>query len=146
MLRLEFHITGGNFNSAGEASSSLKKTLKQLGVNSCVIKRTVVAVYEAEVNIVAHAYEGTITAEIDQQSIRITVCDRGPGISDINLAMQAGFSTASQRVREMGFGAGMGLPKIKNNSDNFSISSTPGIGTTLQITNLIENYETENCA
>lgn len=138
MLKLEYNITGGNFNSAGEASSSIKKTLKQLGVETCIIKRTVVAVYEAEVNIAAHAYEGHIEALIDAETIQITVSDRGPGISNIEQAMQAGFSTASQQVREMGFGAGMGLPNIKNNCDNFSISSVPGSGTTLKITNLLK--------
>ncbi|NLA23613.1 MAG: anti-sigma regulatory factor [Bacteroidales bacterium] len=139
MLKLDFHITGGNFTSAGEASSKIKRTLKQLGVDPAVIKRTVVSVYEAEVNIVAHAYEGNIFVNIDSECINIVVEDQGPGIEDINQAIQAGYSTASQKVREMGFGAGMGLPNIKANSDKFEISSVLGQGTKLQITNTLKS-------
>lgn len=135
MITETFHIAGGNFSNAGEASSRVKKILKQLGVDQCSIKRTVIAMYEAEVNIVAHAWEGNMKVEIDSEKIRITGTDKGPGIADIEKAMQAGFSTASQQVREMGFGAGMGLPNIKNNTDYLDIKSTPGIGTTLIMIN-----------
>ncbi len=118
---------------AGKASSSIKKTLKQLGVDAAVIRRVVVAVYEAEVNIVAHAYSGKITADIDSDGIRVVLADSGPGIPDVEKAMQKGFSTASPKVREMGFGAGMGLPNIKDNADELEIDTEVGKGTTLRI-------------
>ena len=91
--------------------------LKQLGIDSKTIKNIVIALYEAEVNVVAHAWKGTVSVEIDENKITILVSDEGPGIPDIDLAMQAGYSTASKKVREMGFGAGMGLPNIKKNTD-----------------------------
>jgi len=132
MMHFEFHIEGGNFLKAGSASSQLKKILKQLNVDPKIIKRVVVAMYEAEVNIVAHAYEGNAYIDIDMQKIEIRLVDVGPGIPDIGLAMQQGFSTASPAVREMGFGAGMGLPNIKNNSDEFNITSEVEKGTTVK--------------
>jgi anti-sigma regulatory factor (Ser/Thr protein kinase) len=132
-MRLEYNVEGGDFTLAGNASSQVKKALKQLGVDSAVIKRVVVALYEAEVNIVAHAYRGVITADIDGGGIKLTLQDEGPGIPDINLAMTRGFSTASPEVREMGFGAGMGLPNISDNADKFTIDTEVGKGTTLNI-------------
>lgn len=132
-IKLEYHITGGDFINAGTASSQIKKVLKQLGISSQIIKRTVIALYEAEVNIVAHADEGTITACIYENKIALTLKDKGPGIADIEKAMTAGFSTASEEVRNMGFGAGMGLPNIKKNADEFHIKSEVNIGTTLEI-------------
>jgi anti-sigma regulatory factor (Ser/Thr protein kinase) len=132
MMHFEFHVEGGNFTKAGSASSQLKKILKQLNVDPKVIKRIVVALYEAEVNIVAHAYQGDIFIDIDTQKIGITLKDEGPGIADIELAMQLGYSTASPTVREMGFGAGMGLPNIKNNSDELKITSQVNVGTTVE--------------
>lgn len=133
MMHFEFHVEGGNFLKAGSASSQLKKILKQLNVDPKTIKRVVVAMYEAEVNIVAHAFKGDIFIDIDTQKIEITLIDEGPGIPDIDLAMQQGFSTASSVVREMGFGAGMGLPNIKNNSDELTITSEVNKGTTVKI-------------
>jgi anti-sigma regulatory factor (Ser/Thr protein kinase) len=133
MLNLEYNLEGGNFSDAGKASSDIKKTLKQLSLDNALIKRTVVAVYEAEVNVVAHAREGKLFVEIDTQRIKIVVDDRGPGIEDIDKAMQVGYSTANARVREMGFGAGMGLPNIKKNTDELNISSQPGEGTRLEM-------------
>jgi serine/threonine-protein kinase RsbT len=130
---LEYNVLAGDFTRAGYASSQIKKALKQLSVDSSVIKRVVVAIYEAEVNIVAHANKGVITANIDSDGIRIILKDEGPGIPDIEQAMKKGFSTASPQVREMGFGAGMGLPNIKDNADEFKIESTVGVGTTLNI-------------
>jgi anti-sigma regulatory factor (Ser/Thr protein kinase) len=109
--------------------------LKQLGVNPDIIKRTVVALYEAEVNVVAHAYKGTITVDIEDDRIIIKLEDEGPGIEDINKAMTEGYSTASQKVREMGFGAGMGFPNMKTNSDKLTVNSTPGKGTSVEIIN-----------
>ena len=133
-MDLSFHIHGGDFTSAGTASSQVRRTLKELGVDAAVIKRVVVALYEAEVNIVAHAYKGIITAEISPERVFLQLVDEGPGITDIEKAMTPGFSTASQEVREMGFGAGMGLPNICRNADVFNIHSVPGKGTTVEIT------------
>lgn len=132
-MRLEYNVEAGDFTRAGFASSQIKKTLKQLGVDPGVIKRVVVALYEAEVNIVAHAYKGIITADIDSDGIHVTLADEGPGIPDIEQAMKKGFSTASPEVREMGFGAGMGLPNIKDNADEMRIDTKVGVGTTLYI-------------
>ncbi len=132
-MHFEYKVEGGDFTNAGNASSQIKKTLKQLGVDPAVVKRVVVALYEAEVNIVAHAYRGVIYADLSSSGIDLKLVDEGPGIADINLAMTPGYSTASQAVREMGFGAGMGLPNISENSDDFSIQSEVGKGTTLNI-------------
>jgi anti-sigma regulatory factor (Ser/Thr protein kinase) len=137
-VNLSFNIQGGDFTMAGTASSQVKRALKQLGVDASVIKRVVVALYEAEVNIVAHAYKGIITADIDPERVFLRLVDEGPGIEDIEKAMTPGFSTASQEVREMGFGAGMGLPNISRNADVLNIHSIPGKGTTLEITILIK--------
>jgi serine/threonine-protein kinase RsbT len=136
-IMLEFNIEGGNFTRAGFASSEIKKTLKKLDVDMGIIKRTVVASYEGEVNVVAHAYSGTMYAMIDNEAIQITIVDEGPGIPDIEAAMQEGFSTASVSVREMGFGAGMGLPNMKKNADRLEVSSEVGKGTKVVITMLI---------
>ena len=134
-MRLDFEIKSGDFTSAGRASSQIKQVLKQLQVDPKMIKRIVVAVYEAEVNVVAHSVGGTLSAVISENEIVVTVKDRGPGIENIELAMQAGFSTASKEVREMGFGAGMGLPNIKKNTDDLKIESGLGEGTTLTFRN-----------
>ncbi len=130
-MHLEYTVIEGDFVNAGSASSSIKKTLKQLNVNPSIIKRVVVALYEAEVNAIAHAYGGVITADITSNSIVISVADKGPGIPDIDWAMQEGNSTASPEVRDMGFGAGMGLPNIKKNVDRLDVQSTVGVGTTV---------------
>ncbi len=134
-MKLNYHLKGSDFVNAGKASSAVKGVLKQLGVSPPLIKRVVVALYEAEVNVAAHAEEGEISVTIGAEQIHIVVRDRGPGIRDIEQAMMAGFSTASKEVREMGFGAGMGLPNIKKNSDRFHLSSVPDEGTTVEITN-----------
>lgn len=132
-MHFDYKIEGGDFTRAGYASSQVKRSLKQLNVDPKVIKRVVVALYEAEVNIVAHAYHGNIHVEINTEKINMTLIDEGPGIANIEQAMQMGFSTATPEVREMGFGAGMGLPNIKNNSDEFRIESEVGVGTKLNI-------------
>lgn len=131
---LQYIIEGGNFAKAGFASSEIKKVLKQLNVDATTIKRIVVSSYEAEVNIVAHAYRGSITGEVFQDKIVLRYQDEGPGIPDIDQAMQVGYSTASPEVREMGFGAGMGLPNIRNNADLLEIKSEVGKGTLVTIT------------
>lgn len=133
-MELTFHVEGGDFTSAGAASSQVKKVLKQINIDPTIIKRVVVALYEAEVNIVAHAHRGDINVDINPKQVYIRLSDEGPGIANIEQAMQKGFSTASQQVREMGFGAGMGLPNIKDNSDIFTINSEVGKGTVLEIT------------
>ncbi|MFA6770120.1 MAG: ATP-binding protein [Bacteroidales bacterium] len=132
-MHFEYKIEGGDFTMAGVASSQVKKNLKQLGVDPSVIKRVVVALYEAEVNVVAHAYRGVIYVDIKGEGIKLRLEDEGPGIPDVSLAMTKGFSTASSAVREMGFGAGMGLPNISDNADFFSIETDVGKGTTLHI-------------
>lgn len=132
-MHFEYKVEGGDFSQAGNASSQVKKTLKQLGVNPVVIKRVVVALYEAEVNIVAHANRGVIYVDVETGGIRLRLEDEGPGIPNIELAMTKGFSTASPKVREMGFGAGMGLPNISDNADIFNIETSVGKGTTLHI-------------
>ncbi|MGQ1891709.1 ATP-binding protein [Thermophagus sp. OGC60D27] len=130
---LKYEIEGGNFSKAGNASSAVKKILKQINVPPATIKRFVVALYEGEVNVVAHAWKGWICVEIEPERIYVIIKDQGPGIPDIDLAMQEGFSTASQEVREMGFGAGMGLPNMKKNADLLNISSEVGKGTVVEI-------------
>ncbi len=132
-MQFEYNIEAGNFTKAGDASSSFKKVLKQLNVDPQVIKRIVVSLYEGEVNIVAHANGGKVICEVDTNRVHILLIDIGPGIPDIAKAMQAGYSTASAKVREMGFGAGMGLQNIKNNTDEFFIKSEVGVGTQLSM-------------
>jgi anti-sigma regulatory factor (Ser/Thr protein kinase) len=132
-MQFEYSIEAGNFTKAGDASSSFKKILKQLNVDPQIIKRIVVSLYEGEVNIVAHANGGKVICEVDPSRVYIQLIDKGPGIPDIPKAMQAGYSTASAKVREMGFGAGMGLQNIKNNADELIINSEVGVGTKLEI-------------
>lgn len=132
-MYLEYTLIEGDFVNAGSASSSIKKTLKQLNVDMGIIKRVVVALYEAEVNAIAHAYGGVIKADIEADKITLKVIDKGPGIPDIAWAMVEGNSTASPAVRDMGFGAGMGLPNIKKNVDKLLVESTVGVGTTVEM-------------
>lgn len=132
-MRFQFELEGGNFSKAGFASSQIKKVLKQLAIDSRVIKRVVVALYEAEVNIVAHAWRGTVIADVEADKITLELKDEGPGIRDISQAMQEGYSTASPAVREMGFGAGMGLPNMKKNVDELTIESHVNVGTTVRM-------------
>lgn len=134
-MKLTFTIQGGDFTNAGHPSSEVKKVLKQLGIDGKTIKNIVIALYEAEVNVVAHAWRGTVTVEIDENKITMLLEDEGPGIPDIELAMQAGYSTASKKVREMGFGAGMGLPNMKKNTDELVIESEVDKGTKVKMIN-----------
>lgn len=135
MMEFNYHISGGDFTKAGSVSSDVKKNLKQINVSPKLIKRIVVALYEAEVNVVAHAFEAKVNVKIEPEQIEITITDKGPGIEDLEKAMTEGFSTASPKVREMGFGAGMGLPNMKRNTDQLDISSTVGVGTTVKLIN-----------
>ena len=121
-MLFKFELEGGNFSKAGYASSQIKKVLKQLAIDPRIIKRVVVALYEAEVNIVAHAWRGTVVAELDADKISLELKDEGPGIPDI-----------SEAVREMGFGAGMGLPNMKKNVDELTIESQVDVGTTVRM-------------
>ena len=134
-MHFEYKVEGGDFTNAGTTSSKVKKMMKQLGVDPAIVKRTVVALYEAEVNIVAHAYRGVIYVDLEDTSVTVRLVDEGPGIPDINQAMQKGYSTASPEVREMGFGAGMGLPNMQSNSDKLTVNSVVGKGTTVEIVN-----------
>ena len=132
-MHLEYQVYEADFVNAGAASSAIKKTLKQLNVSPQIVKRVVVALYEAEVNAIAHAYGGMISADTDPDKIVLKVEDKGPGIPDIAWAMQEGNSTASPEVRNMGFGAGMGLPNIQKNVDKLNVQSTVGVGTTVEM-------------
>jgi len=134
-MQYRYKIAGGDFSNAGSVASSVKKILRQLNISHSVSKRIVIALYEGEVNIVAHAYSGIADVEIASEKIRIVLTDKGPGIPDIPKAMEEGFSTASPQVREMGFGAGMGLSNMKKNSDTMNITSETGKGTVVELIN-----------
>lgn len=129
---LEFQIEGNDYLVAGAASNDIKNTLKMLGISSDVCRRAAIITYEAEMNLVIHANGGKLKAVIYEDSIELYTEDEGPGIKDIEKAMTEGYTTASDQAREMGFGAGMGLPNIKRNSDEFDIESEPGKGTKLK--------------
>jgi serine/threonine-protein kinase RsbT len=124
-----FTVEGGNFRNAGQVSSRIKNILKDLGCDNDMVRRAAIVTYEAEINIVSYARKGLIHLNAKPDSVRIKISDEGPGIADIELAMQEGYSTASPIVREMGFGAGMGLANMKRFSDNFSITSRVNEGT-----------------
>jgi anti-sigma regulatory factor (Ser/Thr protein kinase) len=124
-----FQIASMDFLHAGEASIRVKNILQGIGAEPGIIRRVAIAAYEAEINVVVHGGGGTMNLELDEQTVKITVEDQGPGIPDIELAMREGYSTAPPEVREMGFGAGMGLPNIKRNVDELDIVSQVGVGT-----------------
>lgn len=130
---MDFHyiISGEDYNQAGHASSEMKKKLKQLGLPPQLVKRTAVAMYEAEINMVVHAQGGKADISIDDKKITIIMSDNGPGIPNIELAMKEGWSTASKTAQELGFGAGMGLSNMKKNSDYIDIKTKIGVGTTV---------------
>ncbi len=126
---MKFDIQGGDFLNAGDSSGVIKEYMKRIGLPHPFIRRVLIAAYEAELNVVAHAQKGTLHFTMEEQRVIITVKDIGPGIPDVERAMQKGFSTASSEVREMGFGAGMGLPNMKQNSDTLTINTEVGKGT-----------------
>lgn len=128
-----FHLTGGDFTNAGSASSELKSILTNLGISSGLVRRAAIATFEAEMNVIIHAVAGVMYYQISPDSIKVVLNDMGPGIPDIEQAMQEGYSTAPDWIREMGWGAGMGLPNMKKNSDEFRVDSVVGEGTTVEI-------------
>ena len=133
ILNLSYAVSSTDFLAAGEASSAVKKVLRKLGVSPDVVRKVSISMYEAEINMVIHANGGNITVSISPELIHVVLADNGPGIADIDLAMKEGYSTAPQNVREMGFGAGMGLPNIKKYADRMNITSELGKGTTVEI-------------
>ena len=128
-LVFRFDVQGNDFTSAGQASVQVKKNLRQLGLNPEIIRRVSIAMYEGEINMVIHAGGGIADVIVNEEYIEIILEDNGPGIKDIEQAMQAGYSTATDTIRSLGFGAGMGLPNMKKNSDSMEIKSTLGVGT-----------------
>ena len=131
---LKYPISGEDFTRAGEASSVVKRKLKQMGVNPDAIRKVAIAMYEGEINMVIHADGGEITVEITPEKINMILDDKGPGIKDVELAMQAGYSTAPDEIRSLGFGAGMGLPNMKKYSDQMEIDTRIGEGTRITMT------------
>ena len=133
-ISFHYDVPGDDFTRAGEASSSIKKALKQVGLAPDIIRNVAIAMYEGEINMVIHAGGGQIDVDIAPDAVRMVLKDQGPGIQDISLAMQAGWSTAPDDVRSLGFGAGMGLPNMKKYTDEMKIESTVGVGTTVSMT------------
>ena len=133
-IHLRYEVPGDDFTRAGEASGAVKKRLKALGYNSDAIRRVAIAMYEAEINMVIHADGGYCNVDIYPDKVEILLADKGPGIPDVEKAMQAGFSTAPDNVRKLGFGAGMGLPNIKKYTDEMRIETEIGVGTNLYLT------------
>jgi len=127
-----YNVEARDFSAAGEAAADIKKNLRRLGMDSSIIRRTSIISYECEMNMVIHALNGKLKLNIDGNQIKITAVDEGPGINDVKKAMKPGFTTASQEIREMGFGAGMGLVNIKKFSDELNINSEVGKGTRVE--------------
>lgn len=138
-LTFHFDVDGENFVSAGQASVQVKKNLRELGFPPEVIRRVSIAMYEGEINMVIHAGGGEADVDVFEDRIVIVLTDKGPGIPDIGLAMQEGYSTATDRVRSLGFGAGMGLPNMKRYTDEMRIDSTVGKGTVITMSILVNN-------
>lgn len=131
LMREAFTIQGRNFDKAGEVSSELKVILRDLGIDAATVRRLVIVAFEGEMNVVMYAEHGNLTLILTEEDIRLEIKDEGPGIADIELAMKEGYSTASDEMREMGFGFGMGLPNMRRNSDEFRIESEVGKGTSV---------------
>ncbi len=132
-IALHYEVSGTDFTCAGEASGKIKKALKELGFPTSLIRNVAIAVYEGEINMVIHGEGGVIDAEITPEYISVVLADQGPGIPDVSLAMQEGYSTAPDNVRQLGFGAGMGLPNIKKYTDEMIIETEVGKGTTIRL-------------
>ncbi len=133
-ITLHFDVDGENFTPAGEASVMVKKKLRQLGLPPEVIRRVSIAMYEGEINMVIHADGGDADVTVTDDEVIIVLADRGPGIPDVDLAMQEGYSTARDNIRSLGFGAGMGLPNMKKYTDSMKIEPELGVGTTITMT------------
>jgi anti-sigma regulatory factor (Ser/Thr protein kinase) len=133
VFRQEFPVKGGDFAKAGSVACRIKELLKELGLDTQTVRRAAIASYEAEMNVIMYAWEGWMKLAVSPGKVRIIVDDQGPGIPNIDLAMTEGYSTATREMRELGFGAGMGLPNIKKNADTFRIDSEVGRGTHLEI-------------
>ncbi len=133
-MQYRYVVDGENFMSAGEASADVKRILRQLGFDSTVIRRTAIAMYEGEINMVIHAKGGVADVEISDEKIVVVLKDEGPGIPDVELAMSEGYSTAPDQIRALGFGAGMGLPNMKKYTDEMHIDTEVGVGTTVTLT------------
>ncbi len=131
--RREFPVQGGDFAKAGSAACEIKELLKDLGLDASTVRRAAIVAYEAEMNVIMYAWEARMDVTVSPEEVRLVVEDRGPGIADVELAMTEGYSTATAEMRELGFGAGMGLPNIKRNADVFAIESEVGRGTRLDI-------------
>ena len=134
VYRKEFPVKGGDFAKAGAVACEIKELLKDLGIASATVRRAAIVAYEAEMNVIMYAREARVDLSVSPGEVRLTVDDRGPGIPDIAMALTEGYSTATAEMRELGFGAGMGLPNIKRNADVFAIDSEVGRGTRLDIT------------
>ena len=132
-LHFHYDVDGNNFTSAGEASVQVKRMLRQMGFHPDLIRRISVAMYEGEINMVIHAKGGDADVYVTPECITVILKDVGPGIPDVELAMQEGYSTAPENVRSLGFGAGMGLPNMKRYSDELKIDSVVGVGTTIEM-------------
>lgn len=132
-IKLHYVVPGNDFTRAGAASGDVKRTLKQLGVSPSATRNVAIAMYEGEINMVIHAGGGEIDVEITEDKITMVLSDKGPGIADVSLAMKEGYSTAPDNIRNLGFGAGMGLPNIKKYTDSFKIETQLGVGTTLYL-------------
>lgn len=138
-ITLRYTVTTDDFTRAGEASGDVKRKLKKMNVSPAAIRKVAIAMYEGEINMVIHADGGEITVEISETDITMTLADRGPGMQDVEKCMQAGYSTAPDNIRSLGFGAGMGLPNMKKNSDEMTIQTEPGVGTTVVMKVLLES-------
>lgn len=136
-LCYRFQVPGDDYSRAGEASSTVKNRLKRLGVSPEAIRRVSIALYEGEINMVIHGGGGEVTVTVSPDRVDMILEDHGKGIPDIEKAMQAGYSTASEEARSLGFGAGMGLPNMKKYTDTMQIESTVGVGTTVRMTVLL---------
>ena len=132
LYRESFRIAGNDYEHGGDVATRVKSILKEFGIDSALVRRLSIANFEAEMNIVMYAEEATLDLTVARDEVRVTITDRGPGIPDIEQAMQEGYSTATSEMRARGFGAGMGLPNIRRNADRFEIESVPGTGTTLR--------------
>ena len=130
-INFHYDVDGSDFTSAGKASVQIKKSLQLLGIDAEIIRRVSIAMYEGEINMVIHANGGGAEVKIEPERVRLVLSDHGPGIPDVDLAMQEGYSTATERVRNLGFGAGMGLPNMKKYSDEMHIDTVLGRGTTV---------------